>query len=105
MTPEEAMAAVASRLLRDLPAREVWAIGSRARGEATRDSDIDFLVVVEDSDLPGYQRARNAHSLVANIPFPKDIVVLTRREWRKQEHVVNTLPYIAQKEGILLHAS
>lgn len=94
---------MAERLLRDLPAEEVWLFGSQARGDATADSDIDLLVLMEDSDLPPYKRAILAGSLVSNIRFPKDIVVLTRREWQKQVPVVNTLPFIVQKEGIPLH--
>jgi hypothetical protein len=61
---------------------------------------MDFLAVVEDSRVPAHQRSRDAHALVADIRFPKDIIVLTRKEWQRQEDVVNTLPYIARKEGI-----
>jgi predicted nucleotidyltransferase len=104
VNPKEAAIQIAARLIEGLPAEEVWLFGSRARGEAGPDSDLDFLAVVEDSDLPGYQRSRSAYSIVADIRLPKDIVVLTREEWRRQEGVVNTLPYIARKEGVLLRS-
>ena len=94
---------IAERLLRDLPAEEVWLFGSQARGEANQDSDMDILAIVEESEMPAYQRVRQAHAVVADIRIPKDIIVLTRDEWRRQEHVVNTLPYIARKEGCLLN--
>ncbi len=104
MTVEEATQAIANRLLRELPAEEVWLFGSQARGDAGPDSDLDLLAVVEESEIPSYQRAREAHAIVADIRFPKDIIVLTRKEWLRQEHVVNTLPYVAKKEGRLLPA-
>lgn len=102
MTTQQAAKSIATLLLRELPAEEVWLFGSQARGDSGPDSDLDLLAVVGDSDLPRYQRARRAHAIAADIRYPKDIVVLTRKEWRRQEHVVNTLPYIARKEGVLL---
>lgn len=95
---------MANRLIRLYPAEEVWLFGSQARGDAGPDSDWDLLAVVNDSDLPGYQRARMAHEIVASVRVPKDIVVMTRAEWKQQENVVNTLPYLVRKEGVLLQA-
>lgn len=86
-----------------LPAEEVWLFGSQARGDASPDSDMDFLVVVGESDRPSHHRSREAHSLVSEFRVPKDIVVLTRKQWSRQENVVNTLPYLAKKEGRLLY--
>ena len=53
--------------------------GSQARGEATRDSDIDLLVV-----MPGEVNRRRItvdilHAL-HNMPAPKDIIVTTEQE-------------------------
>jgi len=98
----ESAQAIADRLLREFPAEEVWLFGSQARGDAGHDSDLDLLAVVEESNRPGHVRSREAHAIVQDIHFPKDIVVVTRAEWSRQEHVVNTLPYMAKKEGILL---
>lgn len=94
---------VAKRIGVGLPAEEVWLFGSEARGDAHPDSDMDFLVVVGESDEPGHHRSREAHSLVSEVRVPKDIFVLTRKQWSRQEHVVNTLPYLAKKEGRLLY--
>jgi uncharacterized protein len=93
----------AKRIGMELPAEEVWLFGSQARGDAGPDSDMDFLVVVGDSAQPGHHRAREARSIVREIPVSKDIVVLTRKQWLLQENVVNTLPYLAKKEGCLLY--
>jgi predicted nucleotidyltransferase len=103
MTTMELAKTVAERIGVRLPAEEVWLFGSQARGDAGSDSDMDFLVVVNESDRPGHQRSREAHSIVSEIRASKDIVVLTRNQWSRQENVVNTLPYIAKKEGRLLY--
>ncbi len=102
MTLREAAKKMADCLTRDYPAKEVWLIGSAARSEARAGSDIDLLAVVEDSSLPSYQRAQRAHRLLGETTYPKDVIVLTRNEWARQRNVVNTLPYIAEKEGLLL---
>ena len=104
MTLQETVQTIAERLLSRLPAEQVWLFGSQARGEATADSDLDFLAVVEDSELSRPQRSREAHTLVADIRASKDIIVLTRREWQRQENVVNTIPYLARKEGVPFHS-
>jgi predicted nucleotidyltransferase len=103
MRIREIAESVAKRIGDGLPAEEVWLFGSQARGDANPDSDMDFLVVVGESDKPTHHQSREAHSLVSEIRVPKDIVVLTRQQWSRQENVVNTLPYIAKKEGLLLY--
>ena len=95
---------VAERIGVGLPAEEVWLFGSQARRDASAESDMDFLVIVGESDRPSHHRAREAHFLVREIRVPKDIVVLTRTQWSRQQNVVNTLPYLAKKEGLLLYS-
>jgi len=94
---------IAERIGIELPAEQVWLFGSQPRGEAGLDSDLDFLVVVPDSDRPNHHQSRDAHFMVRETPAAKDIIVLTRGQWSRQENVVNTLPYIAKKEGKLLY--
>ena len=93
---------VGVRLLEGLQAEEVWLFGSRARGDADASSDIDLLVVVPDSSEALHDRSRRARLMVADVPQSMDVAVFTRDEWRRQVHVVNTLPYVASHEGRLL---
>jgi predicted nucleotidyltransferase len=93
---------VAVRLLEGMQADEVWLFGSRARGEAEAGSDLDLLVVVPESREARHVRSRRARLLVADVPESTDVAVVTWNEWRRQAHVVNTLPYVASHEGRLL---
>lgn len=104
MTIRETAQVIADRLVRDLPAEEVWLFGSQARSDAGPDSNLDLLAVVTASELPRHHRARRAHALISDIRYPKDIIVLTREEWERQENVVNSLPYSARNEGVLLRS-
>ena len=60
-------------------AERVILFGSHAKGSATSDSDVDFLVVAE-SDLPRHKRSRELYRCIRPHRFPMDIVVITPGE-------------------------
>lgn len=92
-----------SQKLRDsMQAQEVWLFGSHARGNATPDSDIDFLAIVKNSDISRYRRAVQARRLVRDIRCPKDIVVLTKQEWDRELSVPSSLSSTVKREGVRL---
>src|SRR3712207_6449264 len=72
---------MAQRLVEAFQPERIYLFGSVARGDATPDSDYDFMVVVTDSDLPGYKRSQAAHRVLSNYPSAKDVLVWTRDEF------------------------
>lgn len=81
----------------------IYLFGSHARGDANADSDLDLLVVVPASNQSRYLRSVEARRFVGDIAAPKDIVVLTRKEWQEGQQVVCSLASAVRREGILLH--
>jgi predicted nucleotidyltransferase len=76
--------------------------GSRARGEARPESDLDLLIV-EPSELPRYRRApRYLRALVGIFPA-KDVVVWTRDEIAAWAGVPNAFITTALREGLILY--
>lgn len=94
---------LADRLGRTLNADAVWMFGSVARGNNDADSDIDLVAIVPDSSHPRYRRAVEALRFVTDIRAPKDVIVLTRKEWASQARVPASLVSTILREGKLLY--
>lgn len=92
-----------SELREGLNPEAIYVFGSRARGTATENSDVDFLVVVRDSNLPRHRRAQEARKIATQHQFSKDIVVLTQAEWNQGLRVTGSLSDTVAHEGICLH--
>jgi predicted nucleotidyltransferase len=75
--------------------------GSRARGDAREDSDLDFLVIEEhlDSKLSEMVRLRDA---LPPLAVPVDVVVVSEEEVARRSPVPSTLVHRALREGRIL---
>jgi len=76
--------------------------GSRARGDARPDSDIDLLVI-EESDLPRYRRSAVYRRALVGLFPSKDIVVWTPAEVLEWANVPNAFITTALDEGKVLY--
>lgn len=95
---EEAVA----RILAVGSPQKIVLFGSRARGEARPDSDLDLLII-EESDLPRYRRsARYRRALLGLFPS-KDVVVWTPREIAEWQGVANAFITSILAEGKTLY--
>jgi predicted nucleotidyltransferase len=99
------LAGVIDRLVVALAPERVNVFGSRARGAATEQSDIDLLVIVPHSELPPHQRAQRAYQAVGAHLLPMDIIVMTRDELSRRRRVVSSLPATVAREGRVLYAA
>lgn len=93
---------VVQRILHVGSPRRIVLFGSRARGDARRNSDLDLLII-EDSELPRYRRPpRYLRALVGVFPA-KDIVVWTPAEVTAWRDVPNAFITSALREGRTLY--
>jgi predicted nucleotidyltransferase len=76
--------------------------GSRARGTASVESDVDLLVV---TDRPGSKRQQAVaiDLALADIRVAKDVLVVGAEELERERDVVGTVAYPAWREGIVLY--
>ena len=80
--------------------------GSRARGNAHDDSDVDLLVVEKEPFTPQRSRRKEVARLqlaLRNLPLSKDILVYSRDEFEHWRNSQNHLIGRARREGQVLH--
>jgi len=79
--------------------------GSHTRGDATRDSDLDLLVVTDDkvaSPHRGSVRLRNA---VSDINMPKDILVVPYSRFEVLRQKIGLIYREADRHGKVVYES
>lgn len=80
--------------------------GSRARGEATPDSDADLLIVQAEADAVHRSRWRELQRIRAalrDFPLAKDLLLYRPHEFDYWRHSLNHLVGRAVREGVLLY--
>jgi uncharacterized protein len=82
----------------------IYLFGSYAYGAPTSDSDLDLLVVVEDSRLDVYSRDALGYQSVGAIGVSKDIEVYTRREFEERAALPVSFERTVKEKGRLLYA-
>ncbi|MEA2104481.1 MAG: nucleotidyltransferase domain-containing protein [Candidatus Cloacimonadota bacterium] len=76
--------------------------GSYANGNFTRDSDLDLLLIKE-SNLPRFKRAREVHEFFDPYPIAMDILVYTKREVEKWKNFSHSFINQVFENGIILY--
>ena len=93
---------VVRRLVRKFAPLKIILFGSHARGEATPDSDLDFLIVVADgADLR--RAAIDIHRELTDLALPKDILVTTPAEIANRGDLIGSALRPALREGKILY--
>jgi HEPN domain-containing protein len=85
--------------------QRVILFGSRARGEATRDSDIDLLVIVDD-DTPLEKLSLKAmHDAAKSYPRAADVIPMRAATFERYRGIVGTLAAEADTDGIVVYGA
>jgi predicted nucleotidyltransferase len=95
----------AVELLREAaPEATIVLFGSRARGDAHADSDVDLLVV-EPRVRSRHREMVRLTDVLRPLRLRVDLLVVSRRLFREWADVPGTVIYQAAKEGKVLHAA
>lgn len=86
---ETLLRTIAAEIQAAIPAAEVWLFGSRARGTARPDSDLDLLVTVPDAWLAAHSRFEETDALgwkLAHHRLPIEILLYSASEVEERRH-------------------
>jgi predicted nucleotidyltransferase len=104
--PDDVIEKMAQQIVREVHPQRILLFGSRARGQANKDSDVDFLVVEREPFGPNRSRRREAVRIwrcLSEFRIPTDILVYSTNEvaqWKdSRQHVIG----MALREGRLLY--
>jgi predicted nucleotidyltransferase len=94
-------------IVREVDPEEIWLFGSRARGEAAPDSDVDLLIVEREPFGPKRSRWKELtrlYDLAARFRVPTDFLVYAADEVEDWHQAINHVVAWALREGKLLYA-
>lgn len=78
-------------------------IGSYARGDWGVGSDIDIVIILDQSTQPHWQRGLEFDASV--LPVPADLLVYTRDEWQDMIAQGGQFCRTVEREAVWLHGS
>lgn len=103
MVPSETIKRMTERIVERFAPQKVILLGSHARGDATADSDVDFLVVMPFSGSR-LNLCIEIRKVLFGFGVPKDVMVLTPQEYEAYKDQPGTIAYPAAHEGRVLYA-
>lgn len=106
ITIDPRISAIASGIAAAIPQAQVRLFGSRARGTARPDSDVDLLITVPDQWLAGRDRVRVLGDLwrqYSSHRLPLDLLLYSESEVSQRQQYRSAVTTQAYQEGILLH--
>lgn len=99
---EALLAAVRTRLVNAIHPHRIVVFGTRAKGEARADSDLDLMIVADIAGSLG-ERSRKIRTHLMDVPVPIDLVVYTPKEYTRLRRWRSSIAGIADREGRVLY--
>jgi uncharacterized protein len=91
------------RVVAHLNPQKVILFGSRATGNTHKDSDWDFLVIVDDNIPPERIGWKSMHEARRGIRGAIDLIPCRDSTFRDNLDVVGSLPWIAATDGVVVY--
>jgi len=98
----EILERVVDRLVQAFEPEMIILDGSYAEGLATRDSDLDFLVIIAQ---PITRRAEQKRLLGSfnDVPIPEQVITISKEEFEETRDVIGGIAYPAAKYGKVIY--
>lgn len=102
--PKDELEKIISSIVSVVPTHSIYIFGSYARGEETKDSDIDIYVLTnEDNNKIDYNAMTDADLSLWWLRKARDIICLSKKEFDKRANRKVGLERIVAKEGVKIY--
>lgn len=100
--PNDLISDIIRRIVETAQPDKIILFGSRARGDARPDSDIDILVIKESAE-PGFRRDAALYLALAGLNAPVDVMTYTPEEVSDWSAVPQAFVTTAIREGKVVY--
>ncbi|NJL28504.1 MAG: nucleotidyltransferase domain-containing protein [Thermoanaerobaculia bacterium] len=100
--PDTLLQRIVGRLLAVVQPDRIIVFGSAARGQMTRDSDIDLLVLEASPQQPRRESVRLRNAL-RGLGYPFDVMVMATEQFEQTKEIIGGLAYPANKYGRVIY--
>jgi predicted nucleotidyltransferase len=83
--------------------KRVILFGSKARGDAGPDSDIDLMVIIDDDAPPELRTLRAGWESRKSYRGSVDVIPCRESVFQKKRNIVGTLSFDASRDGIVVY--
>ena len=104
MIEKETIEEVKKRLVKVYNPIAIYIFGSYAWGCPTEDSDLDLLIIIDESDEKTYKRPVAGYRALRGLNISKDLIVKTKEEFEQAADNITTLSYKIKNDGELIYA-
>ena len=94
---------IVPRLVTEFQPEAIYLFGSYAWGQPTEESDLDVMVIVNESQQTPAQRAARAQHCLRGLRLSVDVLVKTRSEFERELPVYASLEAQIAEKGKLLY--
>jgi len=102
MISEKQINEVIKRIAENYHPDKIILFGSYAYGVPDKDSDLDLLIIKDDTS-PKLERNRKVRRYLRDLTFPVDVIVKTNHEFEEWRDIIGTIAYPAAKYGKMLY--
>ena len=95
---------VKSRLIETYDPLEIYIFGSYAWGTPDEESDLDLLIVIDETDQNRYKLLTKGHRVLIDLDISKDILIYTKNEFEERAENLSTLGYQIKHKGKKIYA-
>src|SRR5919106_4706273 len=89
---EEFLSDMVEAIVREVAPERIYLFGSRARGDARQDSDVDLLIIVSEPFGPEHSRFQEINRIyraLSSFRIPNDVLLYSSDEFAKWSQSLN----------------